>query len=209
MFVRSLIGLAERWVVAVGILAAMLLVPLVLATTWEVVARYAFGAPTIWAYEVGYSLTGAHFLLALAYTLRQGEHIRIDVVSSFLSRRVRNWIDVVGHLFFLIPMCLVMMFYSWPFFFRSLFQNEQSTNAGGLPVYPAKFLVPLGFSLLLLQGISELIKRIAIMRGELADVSGGGHHEAAEAEAQRLRETLAEEAEARARAEAERLKRGG
>jgi TRAP-type mannitol/chloroaromatic compound transport system permease small subunit len=95
-----------------------------------------------------------------------------------------------------------MMWYSWPFAFRSLFQNEQSTNAGGLPVYPAKFLVPIGFTLLFIQAISELIKRIAIMRGELADVSGGGHHEAAEAEAARLRESLAAEAAERERAAA-------
>lgn len=141
--------------------------------------------------------------------MQSNEHIRIDVVSSFFSKRLKNWVDVAGHVLFLMPMCLVMMFYSWPFFFRSFNQNEQSTNAGGLPVYPAKFLVPLGFTLLFLQAISELIKRIAIIRGELADVSGGGHHEAAEAEAQRLRETLAEEAEARARAEAARLKGGG
>ena len=96
-----------------------------------------------------------------------------------------------------------------PFAIRSLLQNEQSTNAGGLPVYPAKFLVPIGFTLLFIQAISELIKRIAIMQGKLADVSGGGHHEAAEAEAARLRETLAEEADLRAKAEAERLKAGG
>jgi TRAP-type mannitol/chloroaromatic compound transport system permease small subunit len=148
------------------------------------------------------------FLICASWTLQLNEHIRIDVVSSMLSKRTRNIIDVFCHSLFLIPMCLVMMYYSWPFAIRSLLQNEQSTNAGGLPVYPAKFLLPIGFTLLFLQAISELIKRIAIMRGELADVTGGGHHEAAEAEAQRLRETLAEEAEARAQAELERMKRG-
>lgn len=156
--------------------------------------------------EMQWVLFGVVFLLCASWTLQSNEHIRIDVVASFFSKRLKNWIDVIGHTLFLMPMCLVMMYYSWPFFFRSLLQNEQSTNAGGLPVYPAKFLVPLGFTLLFLQAISELIKRIAIMRGELADVSGGGHHELAEAEAQRLRETLAAEAEARAKAEAERLK---
>jgi TRAP-type mannitol/chloroaromatic compound transport system permease small subunit len=156
--------------------------------------------------EAQWILFGAVFLLCAAWTLQVNEHIRIDVVSSFFSKRVKNWVDVIGHLFFLMPMCLVMMWYSWPFFWRSMKQFEQSTNAGGLPVYYAKFLVPLGFTVLFVQAISELIKRIAVMRGELEDVSGGGHHEAAEAEAARLRETLAAEAAAREKAELERLK---
>lgn len=200
--IDGLNNLIGRWV-AWAIFAAV-----VISTVNAIIRKVLNTSSNAWL-EMQWVLFGAVFLLCAAWTLQANEHIRIDVVSSFLSKRVRNWIDVIGHLFFLIPMCLVMMYYSWPFFFRSFFQNEQSTNAGGLPVYPAKLLVPLGFTILLLQGISELIKRIAIMRGELADVSGGGHHEAAEAEAQRLRETLAEEAEARARAEAERLKGGG
>jgi TRAP-type mannitol/chloroaromatic compound transport system permease small subunit len=156
--------------------------------------------------EMQWVLFGAVFLLCASWTLMSNEHIRIDVVSNFLSKRVKNWIDIIGHTLFLMPMCLVMMWYSWPFFFRSLLQNEQSSNAGGLPQYPAKFLLPLGFTLLMLQAISELIKRIAIMRGELADVSGGGHHEAAEAEAARLRQALAEEAAERERIELERAR---
>ena len=147
-------------------------------------------------------LFGAVFLICCSWTLLSNEHIRIDIVSSMLPKRVRNWIDIIGHAFFLIPITLVMMYTSWPFFFRSYYQNEQSTNAGGLPLYPSKFLVPLGFTILFVQGISELIKRTAIMRGEMADVSGGGHHELAEAEAERLRQTLAEEAEARMKAQA-------
>ncbi len=137
--------------------------------------------------EMQWVLFGAVFLLCCSWTLMSNEHIRIDIVSSVLPKRVRHWIDVVGHAFFLIPICLVMMITSWPFFWRSMLQNEQSTNAGGLPQYPSKLLVPLAFTFLLFQGISELIKRIAIMQGKLADVSGGGHHEAAEAEAERLR----------------------
>lgn len=192
----------------IGRLFAWAIFGAVVISTVNAIIRKLFNVSSNSWLELQWVLFGAVFLLCCAWTLQSNEHIRIDVVSSFFSKRLKNWVDVVGHLFFLIPMCLVMMYYSWPFFFRSLGQNEQSTNAGGLPVYPAKFLVPLGFTLLFLQGISELIKRVAIMRGELADVSGGGHHEAAEAEAQRLRETLAAEAEARAVAEAERLKRG-
>lgn len=200
--VDGLNNLIGRWV-AWAIFGAVVI------STVNALIRKIFNVSSNSWLEMQWVLFGAVFLLCCAWTLQSNEHIRIDVVSSFFSKRLKNWVDVAGHVLFLMPMCLVMMFYSWPFFFRSFNQNEQSTNAGGLPVYPAKFLVPLGFTLLFLQAISELIKRIAIIRGELADVSGGGHHEAAEAEAQRLRETLAEEAEARARAEAARLKGGG
>lgn len=137
--------------------------------------------------ELQWVLFGIVFLLCSPWTLLSNEHIRIDIVNNLLPKRARDWIDVIGHLFFLIPVATILAVLGWPFFWRSLMQNEQSTNAGGLPVYPAKFLIPLAFTLLLIQGISELIKRIAIMRGELEDtVSGGGHHAAAEAEAERL-----------------------
>jgi TRAP-type mannitol/chloroaromatic compound transport system permease small subunit len=194
----------NRWIgqiVAWGILAA------VLVSAINAIIRKVFNTSSNAWLELQWVLFGAVFLLCCSWTLMSNEHIRIDVVANFFSRKLKNIIDVIGHALFLLPLTMIMMYYSWPFFFRSLAQWEQSSNAGGLPQYPAKFLVPLGFTLLFFQGLSELIKRIAIMRGELEDISGGGHHEAAEAEAQRLRETLAAEAEARARAEAERLKR--
>jgi TRAP-type mannitol/chloroaromatic compound transport system permease small subunit len=153
--------------------------------------------------EIQWILFGTVFLLCSPWTLLSNEHIRIDIVSSQLSKRARDRIDVIGHMFFTIPICLVMLYTSVPFFWRSLLQNEQSSNAGGLPVYPAKFLVPLAFFMLLLQGLSELIKRRAIMSGALADTtSGGGHHAAAEAEADRLKQALADEADKLARAQA-------
>lgn len=179
----------------------------VIISAVNAIIRKAFNMSSNAWLEMQWVLFGAVFLLCAAWTLIVNEHIRIDVVASFFSKRIRNWIDVIGHALFLLPMCLVMMYYSWPFFFRSLFQNEQSTNAGGLPVYPAKFLLPLGFTLLALQAISELIKRVAIMRGQLADTTGGGHHDAAEAEAARLREALAAEAAERERIELERAQR--
>jgi TRAP-type mannitol/chloroaromatic compound transport system permease small subunit len=145
--------------------------------------------------ELQWVLFGLVFLLCSAWTLISNEHIRIDIVNSLLPKRARNIIDVFGHLFFLLPMTFVLAATSWPFIWRSLAQNEQSTNAGGLPVYPSKFIIPLAFTFLFIQGFSELIKRIAIMRGHLNDtISGGGQHAAAEAEAQRLRDALAEEA---------------
>jgi TRAP-type mannitol/chloroaromatic compound transport system permease small subunit len=174
----------------------------VLISAVNAVVRKVTGYSSNTWLELQWILFGAVFLLCSPWTLLSNEHIRIDVVSSMLSKRVRNWIDVIGHLFFLIPISLVMMWTAWPFFYRSLMQNEQSLNAGGLPQYPSKLFVPLCFTMLFIQGLSELIKRVAIMRGELADVSGGGHHESAEAEASRLREALAEEAEAKARAQA-------
>ena len=150
--------------------------------------------------ELQWVLFGAVFLLCASWTLLSNEHIRIDIINGLLPKRLRNWIDVIGHLFFLIPTAALLAWLGWPFFWRSLMQNEQSTNAGGLPVYPAKFLIPLAFTLLLLQGASELIKRIAIIRGDLEDtVSGGGHHAAAEAEAERVLQVAREEAAARDR----------
>lgn len=184
----------------IGRIVAWAIFLAVVISTANAIVRKVFSTSSNAWLEMQWILFGAVFLICASWTLVANEHIRIDVVSSLLSKRTRNVIDVIGHAFFLMPITLVMMWYSWPFFWRSMLQNEQSTNAGGLPVYPPKLLVPLGFTLLFIQAISELIKRIAIMRGELADVSGGGHHEAAEAEAERLRQTLAQEAEARTRA---------
>jgi TRAP-type mannitol/chloroaromatic compound transport system permease small subunit len=181
-------------VVAWGILAAIL-VSSVNATVRKVLNT----SSNSWL-EIQWVLFGAVFLLCAGWTLLSNEHIRIDIVNAALPKRARDWIDVFGHVFFLLPMAAVMTVLGWPFFVRSLLQNEQSTNAGGLPVYPSKLLIPLAFTLLFVQGISELIKRIAIIKGDLQDtVSGGGHHAAAEAEAERVLQVVKEEAEKRAR----------
>jgi TRAP-type mannitol/chloroaromatic compound transport system permease small subunit len=208
----GLLGLSraiDRLNTAIGKFVAWAIFIAVMISAVNAIIRKVFNSSSNAWLEAQWVLFGAVFLLCASWTLLSNEHIRIDVVSSMLKKRTRNWIDIIGHTLFLAPMCLVMMWYSWPFAFRSLFQNEQSTNAGGLPVYPAKFLVPIGFTLLFIQAISELIKRSAIMQGKLADVSGGGHHEAAEAEAARLREALAEEAALREKIEQERMKAGG
>jgi TRAP-type mannitol/chloroaromatic compound transport system permease small subunit len=180
-------------VVAWGILAAIL-VSSVNATVRKVLNT----SSNSWL-EIQWVLFGAVFLLCAGWTLLSNEHIRIDIVNAALPKRARDWIDVFGHIFFLLPTAAVMAVLGWPFFVRSLLQNEQSTNAGGLPVYPSKLLIPLAFTLLFVQGISELIKRIAIIRGDLQDtVSGGGHHAAAEAEAERLLQVAKDEAAKRA-----------
>jgi len=159
-----------RWV-AWAILAAILI------SAVNASVRKIFNTSSNSWLEIQWVLFGAVFLLCASWTLLANEHIRIDIVSNLLPKRARNWIEIAGHVLFLIPMTLVMSWLSWPFFWRSFVGNEQSTNAGGLPVYPSKFLIALAFTLLLIQGLSELIKRIAIMRGQLHDpASPEAHH---------------------------------
>ena len=173
-------GVIGRWV-SWAILIA------VIVSTVNAIIRKVFDVSSNSWLELQWVLFGAVFLLCAPWTLLNNEHIRIDIVNSMFPKSVRNWIDVVGHVVFLIPFTLIMIVTSTPFFWRSFLLNEQSLNAGGLPQWPGKFLLPLGFTLLFLQAVSELIKRVAIMRGELQDTaSGGGHHAAAEEEAARL-----------------------
>jgi TRAP-type mannitol/chloroaromatic compound transport system permease small subunit len=141
--------------------------------------------------EAQWYLFGAAFLLAAAYTLKQNEHIRIDVVYGMFSRRVQHWIDLFGHVFFLMPFVLLMIYYFVPYFLLSYRTGEVSTNAGGLIIWPAKSLLLIGFTLLGLQGISEIIKKIAIMRGDMEDPNPFiSAHEAAELEGKALVEEL-------------------
>ena len=114
-------------------------------------------------------LFAAVFLLAAPWTLALNEHIRIDIVNERFPRWLRKLIEVIGHVFFLLPMAAIVAYTSWDFFVTSYLQNEQSSNFGGLPQWPVKFLIPLAFALLFVQGVSELIKRIAIISGDLPD----------------------------------------
>ena len=173
-------GAIGRWVAWAILLA-------VIISTVNAVIRKLFDVSSNSWLEMQWVLFGVVFLLCAPWTLLNNEHIRIDIVNSMLPKSARNWIDVVGHVVFLIPFTIIMIVTSVPFFWRSLLLNEQSLNAGGLPQWPGKFLLPLGFTLLFFQAVSELIKRVAIMRGDLQDTaSGGGHHAAAEEEAARL-----------------------
>jgi TRAP-type mannitol/chloroaromatic compound transport system permease small subunit len=149
------IGSALKWLV----LAA------VLVSAGNATSRYMLDiASNAWL-ELQWYLFSAVFLLCAGYTLRHNEHIRIDVVNSHLSARTQMWIDVFGLVFFLIPMTVIIMWLSWPIFVNAYESGEVSVNAGGLIRWPARLMVPVGFFLLLLQGISELIKRIAFLRG--------------------------------------------
>jgi len=122
------------------------------------------------------------FLLCAAWTLLRNEHIRIDVVAGRFSRRTQTWIDVLGTLFFLLPMVLLVLYEAIPWAWRALVSGEVSASAGGLILWPAKVLVPIGFVLLLLQGFSELIKRIAFLRGQGPDPTEKVHEKTAEME---------------------------
>ena len=142
---------------------------MVLVSAGNATSRYALNlASNAWL-ELQWYLFAAVFLLCSGYTLLHNEHIRIDVVSSHLSRRTQVWIDVFGLLFFLLPMSLFIMWLSWPIFMNAWTSGEISGSAGGLIRWPVRLLVPLGFFLLSLQGFSELIKRIAFLMGLISD----------------------------------------
>jgi TRAP-type mannitol/chloroaromatic compound transport system permease small subunit len=133
------------------------------------VVRKVFNTSSNAYLEVQWYLFAGAFLLAAGYTLLHGEHVKIDVVSSHFTKRTQIWIDVIGFLLFLLPMCLVVLWFGVPFFLQGFRSGEVSSNAGGLIRWPVYLLMPVGFALLLLQGISELIKRIAFLQGLIPD----------------------------------------
>jgi TRAP-type mannitol/chloroaromatic compound transport system permease small subunit len=141
----------------------------VVVSAINAIVRKAFDTSSNSWLELQWVLFSIVFLLCSPWTLLDNEHIRIDIVNNLLPKRVRDAIDVVGHAFFLLPLCVVMILTGGPFFRRSYEINEQSGNAGGLPQWPAKSLIIIGFTFLLAQGVSELIKRIAVMRGLIPD----------------------------------------
>jgi TRAP-type mannitol/chloroaromatic compound transport system permease small subunit len=141
----------------------------VVVSALNAIVRKAFDTSSNSWLELQWLLFSVVFLLCSSWTLLDNEHIRIDIVNNMLPKKLRDSIDVVGHAFFLLPLCIVMIITGVPFFKRSIEINEQSGNAGGLPQWPAKSLIMIGFAMLLVQGISELIKRIAVMRGLIPD----------------------------------------
>jgi TRAP-type mannitol/chloroaromatic compound transport system permease small subunit len=186
---NALLGLSRgidavnRWL---GRTLSWLVLAAVLISATNAVVRKLLGVSSNAWLELQWVLFSIIFLVCASWTLLDNEHIRIDIVNNLLPKRVRDTIDVIGHAFFLLPLTIVMLITSLPFFLTSYRINEQSGNAGGLPQWPAKSLVFIGFALLLVQGISELIKRIAVMRGLIPDPHGAATKPAAEAEAERL-----------------------
>jgi len=146
------------------------------------VVRKAFNYSSNAYLEVQWYLFAAAFLLAAGYTLLHGEHVRIDVVSGRLSKRQQIWIDVIGFTLFLTPVCLTILWYGIPFFLQGFRSGEMSNNPGGLIRWPVYLMMPLGILLLLLQGWSELIKRLAFLQGLIEDPTGKKVEKTAEQE---------------------------
>lgn len=164
-FLLTLSRFIDRLNQAVGRVASGLILVMVLISAGNAIVRKAFNMSSNGLLEIQWSLFAAVFLLAAAYTLLKNEHVRIDVLSSRLSLRAQAWIDIFGTLFFLLPLCALMLYYAWPFFLESFASQEWSNNPGGLILWPAKSLIPACFALLGLQGISEIIKRVGFLCG--------------------------------------------
>jgi TRAP-type mannitol/chloroaromatic compound transport system permease small subunit len=175
-----------RWT---GKRLAWLILVAVIVSAVNAIVRKAFDTSSNSWLELQWVLFSIVFLLCSPWTLLDNEHIRIDIVNNLLPKRVRDIIDLIGHAFFLLPLTIVMIVTGGPFFMRSYAINEQSSNAGGLPQWPAKSLIIIGFAFLFVQGISELIKRIAVMRGLIPDPHASQVH-ALEAEVEHLVEAI-------------------
>lgn len=157
--VTAFIGRSVSWLILVA----------VLVSAGNAIIRKAFDISSNAWLELQWYLYGAVFLLAAAYTLQRNEHVRIDIVTSGFKKITRDWIDLLGHIFFLMPFCLLMVYLAWPFFINSFNNGEISLNAGGLVIWPAKLLILACFVLLTAQAISEIIKRIAVIKGIIDD----------------------------------------
>lgn len=151
----------------IGLTISWALLAAVFICSGNALIRYTFNTSSNAWLEIQWYLFSAIFLLASSYTLRRNEHVHIDVIVGKFSKRTQVWIDVFGFTFFLLPATLLILYFATPFAFESIRNQEVSSNAGGLIVWPAKLLIPLGFLLLTLQGISELIKRIAYLMGKV------------------------------------------
>lgn len=185
----EIIGKTVMWAIFVAILVSAV----------NAIVRKVFNTSSNAWLELQWYLFGAAFMLASAYTLKQNEHIRIDIFYGTRTRRTQHWIDLIGHLLFLMPFVVLMSYMLVPYALAAFKSGQVSTNAGGLLIWPARAILAAGFVLLVLQGISEIIKKIAVMQGLIDDphpfVSA---HEAAELEGVAIAEAVAQaEAEAR------------
>lgn len=169
--VNTMIGRAVTWLILVA----------VLVSAGNAIVRKVMNTSSNSWLELQWYLYGAAFLGAAAYTLKENEHIRIDIVYGMWSRRRQHWIDLIGHCLFLMPFVTLMIYYLTPWVMRSFRSGEVSTNAGGLILWPAKAMLLAGFILLFFQGISEIIKKIAVMRGIIPDPNPFVSHHAAAA----------------------------
>ena len=162
---RAIDWLSER----VGRSVFWLVLVAVLISAANAVVRKAFNYSSNSFLEIQWYLFSVIFLFCSGYTLKHNEHVRIDIISGRLTPRARAWIDLLGTIFFLLPMAILIMYLSWPLFVDAYERNEVSTNAGGLIIWPARLMMPIGFALLIIQGVSELIKRIAYLMNLIPD----------------------------------------
>jgi TRAP-type mannitol/chloroaromatic compound transport system permease small subunit len=176
---NSWIGRRLSWLVLVAVMVSSV----------NAIVRKVFDVSSNSWLELQWVLFSIVFLLCSPWTLLANEHIRIDIVNNLMPRRVRSIIDAVGHAYFLLPLCVVLVITGWPFFVKSFLINEQSWNTGGLPQWPAKGLIAIAFALLFLQGLSELVKRLSVLRGLIPDPHATQVH-ALEAEVEHLVEAM-------------------
>ena len=162
---RLIDALTER----IGKAVLWLVLIVVLVSAANAIMRYTIHYSSNAFLEIQWYLFGVIFLFSSGYTLLRNEHVRIDLISSKFSKRGQVWIDIFGILFFLLPMALVIMLLSWPVFMHAFESQEMSNSAGGLIVWPARLMIPVGFFLLILQAISELIKRVGFLMGLCAN----------------------------------------
>jgi TRAP-type mannitol/chloroaromatic compound transport system permease small subunit len=180
----DLFGASIKWLVLV----------VVLISASNAIIRKAFRISSNATLEAQWYIFAAIFMLAAGYTFYKNAHVRIDFVSSRLSKRTNTWIDVIGIVGVLFPFCILMMKLSWPLFYAAFQSGEMSSNAGGLVRWPVYAMIPLGFLILMIQGVSELIKRVAYLRGDLHDPFGA---EPEKSEDEIRAEELAKESERR------------
>lgn len=160
------------WVNAkLGLLANACVLLACIVSAVNAMIRYAFDISSNAWLEAQWYMFAIVVMLGASYTLQRNEHVRVDVVYMQLSERKQEWVDIIGGILFLLPACAVIGWFSWPFFYESWKVQEISSNAGGLLRWPVKFLLPLGFGLLFLQGLSEIIKRIAALEGEKVELA--------------------------------------
>jgi len=175
---RAIDKLNER----VGLTVSWLVLAAVLISAANAIVRKAFNVSSNSFLEIQWYLFSVVFLFCAGYTLLRNQHVRIDVIAGRLSPQAQAWIDILGTIFFLMPMAITIMWLSWPVFVQAYQRGEVSTNAGGLLIWPARLLVPIGFFLLVIQGFSELIKRVAFLKGLIPDPAQKQHEKSAEEE---------------------------
>jgi TRAP-type mannitol/chloroaromatic compound transport system permease small subunit len=153
---------AVDWVNAqFAVVANWLVLLACLISAGNAASRYLFSESSNGWLEIQWYMFAGMVLLGAPYTLKMNEHVRVDLLYGMVSERTRIWIDIIGGFLFLLPICLILTYFTWPWFLESFYGNEGSFNAGGLLRWPVKLLLPVGFALMALQGLSEIIKRVA------------------------------------------------